>query len=54
MEDEDPYEKIDISASKASTLRVKGKDIEDEEKLAREVAKQLEKKAKAFWYSTLL
>ena len=47
MEDEDPYEKIDISASKASTLRVKGKDVEGEEKLAREVAKQLEKKAKA-------
>jgi len=47
VEDEDPYEKIDISASKASTLRVKGKDVEGEEKLAREVAKQLEKKAKA-------
>ena len=48
MEEEDPYEKIDISASsKASTLRVKGKDVEGEEKLAREVAKQLEKKAKA-------
>ena len=46
MEEEDPYEKIDISASKASTLRVKGKDVEGEEKLAREVAKQLEKKAK--------
>ena len=47
MEEEDPYEKIDISASKASTLRVKGKDVEGEEKLAKEVAKQLEKKAKA-------
>ena len=47
MEEEDPYEKIDISASKASTLRVKGKDVEGEEKLAREVAKQLEKKEKA-------
>jgi hypothetical protein len=47
LEEEDPYEKIDISASKASTLRVKGKDVEGEEKLAREVANQLEKKAKA-------
>merc|ERR1719400_1367150 len=48
VEEEDPYEKIDISASsKASTLRVKGKDVEGEEMLAREVAKQLEKKAKA-------
>merc|ERR1712107_818776 len=43
-DEEDPYEKIDISASKASTLRVKGRDLEGEEKLAREVAKQLEKK----------
>merc|ERR1712107_345864 len=44
VDEEDPYEKIDISASKASTLRVKGRDLEGEEKLAREVAKQLEKK----------
>merc|ERR1712115_317673 len=47
VDEEDPYEKIDISASKASTLRVKGRDLEGEEKLAREVAKQLEKKANA-------
>merc|ERR1711874_629053 len=46
-DEEDPYEKIDISASKASTLRVKGRDLEGEEKLAREVAKQVEKKAKS-------
>merc|ERR1712226_144622 len=45
VEDEDPYEKIDISASKASTLRVKSAETINEDKLAEKVAENLKKQA---------
>jgi len=46
VDDDDPYEKIDISASKASTLRIKSDEKLNEITLAEKVAENLNKKAK--------
>jgi len=46
VEEEDLYEKIDISNSKASTIRVKTDEVMSEHTLAEAVAKKLEKESK--------